>query len=89
MRWLPSIALFACVAPAMAASDLEVARQALMDGAWDSALLSADAAATNAADRTNARLISLEALARLGNDVELRKRLSAWSDETDERFRFW
>lgn len=83
------MALLVCVVSAMAATNLETARQALMDGAWDSALLSADAAATNAADRTAARLISLEALARLGNDAEMRKRLSAWTDETDEHFRFW
>ena len=89
MRWLPSIALLACAASAMAASDLEMARQALMDGVWESALSSADAAATNTANRTPARLISLEALARLGRDAEIRKRLAAWSDETDEHFRFW
>ena len=57
MRWMPSMALLVCVVSAMAATNLETARQALMDGAWDSALLSADAAATNAADRTAARLI--------------------------------
>jgi hypothetical protein len=47
--------------------DLDVARQALADGVWNSALAAADNAATstNIADRTAARLISLEALAYL------------------------
>ncbi len=86
----PSMALLGCMAlSAMAASDIEMARQALMDGVWDSALVSADAAATNAVDRTIGRLASLEALAWLGDDAKIRKRISTWTDETDEQFRFW
>ena len=33
--------------------------------------------------------MSLEALARLGRDEDIRHRLSAWTDETDEHFRYW
>ena len=71
------------------AGDLEVARQALSDGAWRSALVAADLAATNAEQRTAARLISLEALAYLEDDAEIRRRLVAWIDEPSERFRYW
>ena len=72
-------------------ADLDVARQALADGVWRSALAAADSveASTNSANRTEARLISLEALAHLEDDAEIRRRLSLWEDETSERFRFW
>ena len=71
--------------------DLDVARQALADGVWRSALAAADAAAvtTNATDRTAARLVSLEALAYLEDDAEIRRRLAEWKDETSESFRYW
>ena len=71
--------------------DLDVARQALADGVWRSALVSADAvsATTNAALRTSARLVSLEALANLEDDAEIRRRLAEWADETSESFRYW
>ena len=71
--------------------DLDVARQALADGVWRSALAAADAAAvtTNTAERTAARLVSLEALAHLEDDAEIRRRLSEWKDETSETFRYW
>jgi tetratricopeptide (TPR) repeat protein len=71
--------------------DLDVARQALADGVWNSALAAADNAATstNIADRTAARLISLEALAYLEKDAEIRQRLASWNDGTSERFRYW
>jgi len=75
-----------CVA---CAGDLDVARQALKDGVWRSALAAADLAATNAAERSAARLVSLEALAHLEDDAEIRRRLAAWSDETSEQFRYW
>ena len=80
-----------CVAVSAFCGDLDVARQSLADGVWRSALAAADSAAvtTNAADRTEARLISLEALAHLEDDAEIRRRLSGWNDETSERFRFW
>lgn len=73
---------------------LDVARQALFDGVWNSALNAADevagdSAITNAAERTEARLISLEALARMENDAEIRLRLSEWDSETSEKFRYW
>ena len=71
------------------AGDIDVARQALNDGVWRSAVTAADLAATNAADRTEARLISLEALANLDEDAEIRKRLGMWSDETGDAFRYW
>ena len=71
------------------AGDLDVARQALKDGVWRSALAAADLAATNASERTAARLVSLEALAHLEDDAEIRKRLADWSDETAEQFRYW
>jgi len=87
-HWLSSVVIFVSLA-AGAAGDLDVARQALKDGVWASALAAADRAATNAADRTAARLIALEALARQEDDVEIRQRLAAWTDETDEHFRFW
>ena len=83
------MAVCACSLFALAAGDLDVARQALSDGVWETALSSADHAATNVADRTSARLVALEALARLGRDDEIDRRLFAWSDETDEHFRFW
>ena len=74
-----------------AGGDLAIARQALQEGVWRSALSSADraAATTNAAERTAARLISLEALARLEDDAEIRRRLGHWRDEKGEAFRFW
>ncbi len=89
MRLLATFA--GCLIPAIAVAvgELDVARQALNDGMWETALSSADLAATNAAERTSARLVSLEALARLGRDAEIERRLSSWPDETDERFRFW
>lgn len=87
---LPVAAVLCLVSAAVvAAGDLDVARQALKDGVWGTALSAADAAAENAAERTDARLVSLEALAHLGNDAEIDRRLSAWADETGERFRFW
>ena len=72
--------------------DLDVARQALADGVWRSALSAADAAAatsTGATDRTAARLVSLEALAHLEDDAEIRRRIAEWQDETAEGFRYW
>ena len=71
--------------------DLDVARQALADGVWRSALAAADSASvtTSAIERTAARLISLEALAYLENDAEIRRRLAEWKDETAENFRYW
>ena len=80
-----------CVAISAFCGDLDVARQALADGVWRSALAAADNAAvtTNADDRTESRLISLEALAHIEDDAEIRRRLSVWKDETSERFRFW
>ena len=87
------VVLYAVVFVAVSAfcGDLGVARQALADGVWRSALAAADGAAatTNAADRTEARLISLEALAHLEDDAEIRRRLSVWKDETSDSFRFW
>ena len=87
------VVLYAVFSVAVSAfcGDLDVARQALADGVWSSALAAADNAAstTNAADRTEARLIALEALALLEDEVEIRRRLSVWEDETSERFRFW
>ena len=80
---------FAAFQSVLAATDLDVARQALNDGVWQSALSSADIAATNAADRAAARLIALEALSQLGDDAEIRRRLALWTDETDEHFRYW
>ena len=79
----------AIVQAALAAGDIDVARQALNDGVWQSALSAADRAATNAECRTAARLIALEALSWLGEDAEIRRRLSAWTDEKDEHFRYW
>lgn len=69
--------------------DLEVARQALEDGVWRSALAAADAASTNADVRTAARLVSLEALARMEDDAEIRRRLAEWKDESSDSFRYW
>ena len=74
---------------AAVAGDLEVARQALHDGVWRSALAAADLAATNAAERTSARLVALEALAHLEDDAAIRQRLASWTNETAEAFRYW
>lgn len=89
MRLPATVACCLVSALAVAVGDLDVARQALNDGMWEAALSSADIAATNAAERTSARLVSLEALARLGRNAEIERRLFRWSDETDEHFRFW
>ena len=78
-----------CATLVAAAGDLEVARQALHDGVWRSALTAADLAATNAAERTSARLVALEALAHLEADAEIRHRLASWTNETAETFRYW
>lgn len=86
------LVLTGACATVRAADELAVARQALHDGVWRTALSSADAAAssaTNVQNRSAARLVSLEALARLGDDAEARRRLVEWSDETGESFRFW
>ena len=69
--------------------DIDVARQALADGVWRSALVAADIASTNVSVRTAARLVSLEALAHMEDDAEIRRRLAEWTDETSEHFRFW
>lgn len=69
--------------------DLDVARQALADGVWRSALAAADAASTNASVRTAARLVSLEALAYMEDDAEIRRRLAEWREETSDGFRYW
>jgi tetratricopeptide (TPR) repeat protein len=74
--------------------DLDVARQALADGIWRSAVaaadkVSGDPALTNSAERTAARLISLEALARLEDDAEIRRRLAEWKDSSSGHFRYW
>ena len=89
MRRCALLTLCAMAVAAVTAGDLEVARQALNDGAWRSALIAADLAATNAAQRTAAHLVSLEALAYLEEDAEIRRRLAAWTDETSEHFRYW
>ena len=81
--------IFLALATGLWAGDIDVARQALKDGVWRSAIAAADLAATNAADRAEARLISLEALANLDEDAEIRKRLGAWTDETGDDFRYW
>ena len=85
------VVLHMVVAAAITAfgGDLEVARQALADGVWHSALSAADAASTNEAVRTSARLVSLEALAYMENDAEIRRRLAEWKDETSGGFRYW
>ena len=80
---------FCAMAVGATAGDLAVARQALHDGVWRSALVAADLAATNAAERTSARLIALEALAHLEDDAEIRRRLASWTNETVEAFRYW
>ena len=77
------------LAASAVAGDLETARQALHDGVLRSALAAADLAATNAATRSEAQLVALEALARLEDDVEIRRRLAAWTDEKGEAFRVW
>ena len=74
---------------AAVAGDLEVARQALHDGVWRSALAAADLAATNETERTSARLVALEALAHLEDDADIRQRLASWTNETAEAFRYW
>ena len=78
-----------CTTLVAVAGDLEVARQALHDGIWRSALIAADLAATNAAERTSARLVALEALAHLEADADIRHRLASWTNETAEAFRYW
>lgn len=73
-------------------SELAVARRALGDGLDAIALnhaVAAEAAATNAADRTMARLVQLEALARARNAHDVLARLDRWTDATDETFRYW
>ena len=89
MRRRTLLAFYAMVVAGAWAGDLEVARQALSDGAWRSALTAADFAASNSEQRTAARLVSLEALAYLEDDAEIRRRLAAWSDESSEHFRYW
>ena len=75
-------------------ADLDVAKQALADGVWHSALTAADeimakADNTNSAERSEARLISLEALAHMQEDSEIRRRLAEWEEETSDKFRYW
>lgn len=89
MRLAATAVLCVLSVVAIAAEDIDVARQALKDGAWGAALSAADAASSNAEVRAEARLASLEALSHLGNDAEIDRRLAAWTDETDDRFRFW
>ena len=86
---LGALLAFCATAVVAAAGDLEVARQALHDGVWRSALEAADLAATNAAECTSARLVALEALAHLEDDAEIRRRLASWTNETAEAFRYW
>lgn len=74
------------------AGELDIARQALHDGVWRTALSSADTAAmtaTNADERSAARLVALEAVARMGDDAEMVRRLDSWVEETGDRFRYW
>lgn len=89
MRLFPSAALCFVSLFAFAAGDLDVARQALKDGMWEVALSAADAAATNVAVRSSARLVSLEALAMMERDDEILRRLDTWHSENGEAFRYW
>ncbi|MBO5940525.1 MAG: tetratricopeptide repeat protein [Kiritimatiellae bacterium] len=91
-RFVAYMVLFASI-PALSAG-LDVAKQALADGVWHSALTAADEVSldpgnTNLAERSEARLIALEALAHMEDDSEIRRRLAEWKDETSDRFRYW
>jgi tetratricopeptide (TPR) repeat protein len=91
-RLLTAVAPVFAGAAVFAAGELDVARQALHDGVWRTAVSSADAAATSATNsscRSSARLVALEALARLGDDAEMNRRLNEWSEEAGEAFRYW
>lgn len=93
MKCLVAIwALLACGASAAAPTDVEVARRALGDGLWSVAAKHAAAAADAAkspAAREAARLVELEALAAGGRAADVLSRLDAWSDASDESFRYW
>lgn len=72
--------------------EMLVARRALGDSLWDVAVEHAAKAAnvaTSSVERVTARLMELEALAGAERAPDMLKRLEVWTDQNDDKFRFW
>ena len=72
-----------------ATNALVVARRALTDELWSVANTNAVRAAADERQRTTARLVQLEALARAGRATNIVALATSWPDEKSEGVRYW
>ncbi|MBR2838866.1 MAG: tetratricopeptide repeat protein [Kiritimatiellae bacterium] len=86
MRGAAAIVLLAAFASsAPAATELDIAREALRDGLWEIARTHAAASGTN----EEARLVILESYAGEGRWKDVRETLSGWPDATGEGIEYY
>ena len=72
-----------------ATNALVVARRALADGLWSVAETNAARAAADEGLRATARLVRLEALARIGHATNMVALVESWPEEKSEGVRYW
>ena len=78
------------IAASVEASDLDVAKAALRDGLWTTAVSHAEKSALeDKATETQARLVILEALASGGEAAAIPGRISDWGNPEGDGFRYW
>lgn len=89
LRILTFLAASAVAAGAWA-SDLDVARAALRDGLWSTAIRHAEKSARDDSDTTTqSRYVILEALASGGDAAAIPGRIREWGNPDDDGFRYW
>ena len=90
-RRFPLLVLAVFVSAASpAASDLDIAKAALRDGLWKTAVKHAGkSAAEDPSTREQARLVVLEAMARGGDASGIPARIVEWGNPEDDGFRYW
>ena len=78
------------LAASAAASDLDVAKAALRDGLWATAVKHAEKSAKeDKSTETQARLVILEAMASSGDASGIRARISEWGNPDVDAFNYW
>ena len=78
------------VAASAAASDLDVAKSALRDGLWSTAMKYAEKSAReDKSTETQARLVILEAMSSSGDVWGIPARMREWGNPEDDGFRYW
>ncbi len=91
MKKILSIFALLALLPATG-NDLEIAKRALRDGLWSIAEKRALSAAESStgAERSEARLVALEALSRVRRPSDMLERLDSWNeDDAGEGLKYW